>query len=81
MTALHGFVIGYLNGAYVLRVTIRREHVQINHRPFDPRERELLKSSLRDKTPVVVELDGARPVRVRSRSEHGPRRSSRFLRE
>lgn len=84
MKEIHGVVVGYLQGAYVVRVEVRGQAVDVNHRPVDAAERELMRASLRRATPIVVELSessGEAPIRVRKPSRDGssrresPRRS------
>jgi len=75
MDEVGGFVIGYLHGAYVIRVTIRGALVEMHHRPVNADEQSFLQASLRRWAPVVVILGGDVPVRVRPH-DPGPARRS-----
>ena len=58
-------VIGFANGAYVLRARIKGGPVEIHHRASNRFETALLERGLRDAKPVILEVGGTPAARVR----------------
>ncbi len=58
-------VIGFANGAYVLRANINGGPVEIDHRPSNRLEAALLERGLRDARAVTLEIGGTPAARVR----------------